>query len=66
MYQPQPSLYPPQPYPHWRTTRRPLSGAETCFHLFMTIVTGGLWGIVWWSVSGGAARSRPSSSRSRP
>lgn len=35
-------------------TRRPLSPAETSFHLVMTIMTGGLWGLVWWS----RARSR--------
>lgn len=30
-------------------TRRPLGVMETCFHLFMTVATGGLWGFVWWA-----------------
>jgi len=44
---------PPNPYqpqlPHQVTSRRPLSPIETLFHLTMTALTGGLWGIVWWS-----------------
>jgi hypothetical protein len=53
MYQQQPQYppqpYPPQPYPRRAVTRRPLSPAETAFHVFMTAGTAGLWGIVWWS-----------------
>lgn len=45
-YQP----YQPQPqYPRQAKTRTKLSPAETMFHLFMTLCTGGLWGFVWWA-----------------
>ncbi len=51
--------YPQQPYPPVQVnqqvafpgravTRRPLGITETCFHVLMTIATGGLWGFVWW------------------
>jgi hypothetical protein len=59
--------YPLQPYPAVQVvqqvgfpggtvTRRPLGILETCFHAFMTLATGGLWGFVWW----GRVRSRRS------
>jgi hypothetical protein len=61
---PAPRLQPPypgpQPYPLVQVTqqavfpgravtRRPLGVMETCFHLGMTVMTCGMWGVVWWS-----------------
>jgi hypothetical protein len=35
-------------FPRGGVTRRPLGLTEHCFHAFMTLMTGGLWGFVWW------------------
>ena len=40
--------YPP-PGPRRIVTKRPLSPLEHTVHFFLTLCTGGLWGIVWWS-----------------
>lgn len=41
-------------YPRRAVTRRPMSITAHCAHIFLTICTGGLWGLVYW----GALRKR--------
>lgn len=44
--------YPPQPpqyQPRRAVSRRKLGAGETFFHVCATVMTGGLWGFVWWS-----------------
>jgi hypothetical protein len=38
-----------QQFPRTAKTRRKLGPGETMFHLTLTIMTGGLWGFVWWA-----------------